>query len=305
MFQTAPKEPAHGETQSGALDETIQRAHTFHMESNEVSQEEAVRALRDHDLVLAKQGQSRVSREGVWITAWAAVITVTFVAVDLFLIAPGSPATVPSYPLLAPLLISSGLTNGALERFGVRVKPASPVAWLIIFAFACFVALTGLSVFQVEHPRILDLAAVLLLSGGFAWLTIRQLRRSTRDENSTWLTPRLSRATQITTCGVGVVLGALVATTPLDMVAATITAMIAMISLATMLLLWQSRYGLGNAGFEWRRIHWTAFGVSVTITFTATILVSFDKLSPPLAIAGGIATAAIMVGASFARIGVR
>lgn len=193
----------------------------------------------------------------------------------------------PTMLLVVPILMTSGLVQGARNKFGVRSTPTRSqwVAYGVLFAAYCVLGVLSLS--SVGYPSWLNVAVVVGLFLAFGARPLRRLLTSSGDVREGWESAHLSPQARTTTALIGVALAAQVSMS-IAPLAAAIAGIVVLLVLVAMLLAWRSRYGLTAVGSEWGLIQWSVFLFCVAIAFASSVLVATGNTSSPLMIAAGI-----------------
>lgn len=203
--------------------------------------------------------------------------------------------------VLPPMIVSTGLVNGAAERHGGRLR--SPRRqWL---AVGIFLALLGVilvwGVAGGGYPWWLALASavvtIVLFGARPAALLLRSSGTARRTEPADARAP-LSSGPRTVTVVMAVYFGAVCATLFVPTVVWAVTS-IGMIGVILALSAQTSEYGLMRTGWEWAAPQWIAFAVAVAVMFLlAALIIAANLVTPVIAIlAGCLVTVALAASA--------
>lgn len=208
-----------------------------------------------------------------------------------------------SYPatmlLLAPVLFVGGLSQGARERFGVRVRETlvEKVLWVVLMA--AFMVLWALTLFGPGYPTWLSVALPLGIFLLMGLRPIRDLTSGGTHNTESWTPSRLSRAARTTSVLVGVVLAAQLIASALPL-AAAMTGIIVMVAFVPMLFSWRTDFGLPNVGYEWGPTQWVCFVSATAVAFVSSLsVVNGASWGWPLASGAAAIVVLVMVIAAF------
>lgn len=247
--------------------------------------EDAASQLRQHDAVRARAERGGLSRGYAWLLVLGSLFVSIYVGVFLFAFygfdaSTGTGGYSYTNLLVLPVLFFSALVSGARERFSVRKKP--PFAqWIGLgVVFAAIMVLAGLSVASVTYPGWLNPLVAVALFAVSAAAPIRQLLSARGASTSEpWENKRLSVPVQWTTAAIGAVIGILAAASASTWFPIA-SAGLMLGSLIVALLGWRARWGLPRTGYEWGPLHWAAFGIAITLTFTLVALLADNSSIP-------------------------
>ena len=260
---------------------------------------EAEIQLRRHNDVSAMVDRRGPSRALASLEFWNALVMSVYFSLALFasngrffdIGGVGRDLTPAIVLLLFPMLIFSGLLNGAKERFSIRRKPSRSY-WIVYVVIAVVIAVLLTSAFV--YPWWLNLLAPAALFGTMAVGPSRILLSGAKTrENERWTNTPLTGSERWTMVLIGVVLGVLAATSTQSWLS-TFVMVIAGVCLLGFFV-WASLRVLPHPGYAWGPGHWTAFGVSMSVLFVmALLLVRTDWITPLLALIAGILVFSVM-----------
>ena len=203
--------------------------------------------------------------------------------------------------VLPPMIVSTGLVNGAAERHGGRLR-STRRHWL---AVGVFLALLGVilvwGIAGGGYPWWLALvsAAVTVVIFG-ARPAALLLRGSGTAQPTEPAGPRepLSRGPRIVTLLMGVYLGVVCATLFAPTVVWAVTS-IGMIGVIVALSAQTASWGLMRTGWEWAAPQWIAFAVVVAVMFLlAALIIAADLLTPVIAILAGCLVTVVLAASA-------
>lgn len=233
---------------------------------------------------------------------WSAVLISVYLAVYLFLFGGSTVGAAsaqpggytPTWVILTPVLMFSGLVRGARERFHIRTKP-SPLHWgLYALVLAGFVTLGALSMAGVGYPWWLNAILPLVLLASMAATPIRGLLTTTPESSPPWASVPLAAGVRIMTTLIGLANGVLLATFTHPLLAA-FSGLTVMVLLFVVLLGWRSAWGLPRVGYEWGPIHWGAFAICTATQFTCVVFAAVTTwFTTPNSIAAGVLVLVVM-----------
>ncbi len=233
-----------------------------------------------------------------------ATVMAAYVALFLFASAGFEPGVVNNtYPasmlLLVPVMCMAGLSNGARERFGVRVRESRTAVGLWGLFFAGFLTIGVLKAAGVGYPDWLNIVmpiCVFLLMG---LRSLRQLLFGGTRTNEDWQPARLGAPARVTTVLIGVVLAALLLSSSLEFAAAVI-GLIVFAAFVPMLIAWRTRFGLPAVGLEWGTGQWGCFIGAIAVAYCSSVaVVGGTSWGWPLAIAAAASVVLVMGIAAF------
>lgn len=263
------------------------------MESGSQAPREAEDLLAAHDLVAERARAQRLPREAAYFSLWLGILTTAYLTVFLITFDVADDFS-PTFLMLVPLLAASFLTNGALERFGIRLKTPTYVWAGFYVGMVCFLVLMALTLTNTPYPWWWRLVLIAVFLVTFGALSLHTFSRSVRDHHSTWTALPLSLPSRVSSWILAGVLGALIATSA-SLYATVASSFTAMIALFTVVATSRTRFGLPNVGFEWSRVHWIAFTFAVTLCFGTALLRAYASwFTLPAAILLGVIAASAM-----------
>lgn len=268
-----------------------------------LSASSAAEQLRIHEAVRDRSEGRGPSRGYPLLLLWSAVVLSVYVGAFLWASSSrsgtgglGTGAYVSVF--LLPTLIFSSLIGGARERFSVRAKPSTLQRVAYALVFSSFGVLLVLGIAAVSYPWWLNLAVAVAMFVVTAVGPLRQLRTAAGRDPERWMNHPLSRPAQWTTALIGVAAGLLAATSA-QRVLYSVVSVGTMVVLVVVLIAWRSRWGLPRTGYEWGPIHWSAFGVTMTLLFgLGVVLYRTNWITAPLGIAVGAVIFATMFASS-------
>ncbi|PQZ93537.1 hypothetical protein CQ018_07620 [Arthrobacter sp. MYb227] len=273
-------------------------------ESDQPAKRSAQRQLKTYEAVRSRVKTQGPSRAFALFTLWSAIVVAMYVGVFLFSFGNrtvSEAVDAGGYAwngiLVFPILVFSSLASGARERFGIRTKP--PLGhWIVIgLVIVGFVVLAWLSLSGVDYPWALNLLMMVTIFFTIASRSIRQLRDKRASNSDRWEAEPLNRSARCSTALIGLVMGLLVATSTQTWF--PLLSAVVMMLLAVMLMGWQTRWGFPSTGYEWAPIHWVAFGITISMLFLMTILLSRTAwITTPISLATGVFILLVMLSAS-------
>lgn len=243
------------------------------------------------------------SRALAQLQLWGAVVLGVYVGVFLFSF--GAPAVdqvasvgggyVYTSILLFPVLLFSGLSGGARERFGIRRKASRGTGIAYVLFLAAFMALLVLTIAGIPYPWFANLIVAALLFATLAAVPIRQLsKRVGVSLGERWVNEPLSIPVRWCTALIGAAAALVVGASTLQIF--PVISVVVMLSLVLALIGWRASWGLPRAGYEWGPIHWSAFGVTMTVLFVMVLLLTRTTwITTPVAVTAGVFVLAIML----------
>ena len=199
--------------------------------------------------------------------------------------------------LLVPVLVQSGLINGARERFGVRMRGGGALFVALGVIVVIFIVMVLAIFVGVTYPWWVSVVVGAVLLGLMGARPALVIMQNGAAQSAALPTAPLSRPVRWMTALIGVALGAMVALS----VSAMLFAIASIITLAALALLvaWHGAWGLPRAGFEWGRAQWVGFGVVVVAVWTTALLLArTEVVSWPISAGVGLAVAGVMIGVS-------
>ena len=197
--------------------------------------------------------------------------------------------------LLFPVLLFSGLSSGARERFSIRRKASRGFRVAYILLVAAFMTLLILTIAGIQYPWIANLlvAAALFITMGA--MPIRQLARGLKQPSGErWINEPLTGPVRWSTALIGAASGLVAGTSTLWLY--PVISVVVMLALIIVLIGWRASWGLPRAGYEWGPLHWTVFGVTISVLFLMALLLTRTTwITTPLAITAGVAAFVVML----------
>jgi len=201
--------------------------------------------------------------------------------------------------IFPPLLVSSGLFNGANERFRTRLRDPSrrPLSLGFFFVVLAALLIWGLAGGRYPWWVALITAGLTFVSFGIRPLRVVLRARASTDET---LTPQpLPVPARVTTILIGVYLAAVCATA-LSLTVASLVMVLGMVAVIVAVSAQAAPWGLLRTGYEWRVPQWTAFGIAALVMFLlAVLIIATDIVTPVVAVGAGALVAVCLSGAAF------
>ncbi|KAM9865204.1 hypothetical protein ACIFOC_01734 [Leucobacter aridicollis] len=228
-----------------------------------------------------------------------AYVTLFLFAYDGFGPGEGNHTYPASMLLLAPVICLAGLSNGARERFGVRVREARTTIGLWVVFLAGFLALGVLKYVGSGYPDWFNIVVpicVFLLMGA---RPLRQLLSGGTRANEEWQPAQLAAPARVTTVVIGVVLAALLIASSLKF-AAAIIGLIVFLAFLAMMIAWRTRFGLPAVGLDWGSRQWGCFIGATAVAFVSSLsVVNGASWGWPVACGAAAIVVLVMVIAAF------
>ncbi len=281
--------------------------YTFQMESgNRDVLGDAAAQLRSHDDVRAMVERRGPSRAYATLQLWGALVLGVYGAVFLIAfggrtvdeIAAGESVGASTMLLLFPVIVFSGLLDSAKQRFSIRRKPSLGFWIAYGLIFGGFGALVVMITVSVTYPWWLNVLVPVALFVTMATAPIRVLLSATTTPVAErWGNEPLSRPTRWATVLIGAMAGVVVATSTQQWF--SIVAIVIMLGLVVVMIAWASFAVLPRPGYEWGPIHWSAFGVTMSVLFlVALLLVRTTWITPVVTVIAGVFVFVVMLTAS-------
>ncbi|MEZ3162055.1 hypothetical protein AB1K54_16180 [Microbacterium sp. BWT-B31] len=225
-------------------------------------------------------------RPFAWLLLWGAVLISAYLGVWLFISAVGPSSTWVTISLLLPtVLLYSLLVQGARERFGSRLRfRRTTVAVAVAAIVLVFFGLGGISLFGGGYPwwiaPLFTGIALVILGAKPALLLLRH--RTCEGSGDPWRSSPLGLPAKVLTSAFGCFFGLSVGLggAPIAQWALTMAGLLLFVVAASAP---RARWGIARAGYEWGRLHWIAFGVTVAAVYAVAIVGSVAP-SPPVAV---------------------
>ncbi|KAM9862477.1 hypothetical protein ACI1US_01650 [Leucobacter sp. BZR 635] len=256
---------------------------------------------------IQRDAQGRSPARGYWLLQlWSAVIVAGYLGAYL-LMHGGFTATEVSnrdggyatpWTFVVLVLTFSSLASGVRERFSVQSRQPLLQRLVNVVGILGFAALLALSFADISYPNWLNAALPLAMLVGLGARPLRKLITVPRDPAEVWGNAPLPAPVRITTAGIGLAIGALLATAS-SMLASAVSGFVVMLCLGMLLLAQNSRFGLPRAGFEWGSLHWSVFGVCAAIAAASVTLGSLTAwFSQPYTVISGVVVFLLMSAAA-------
>lgn len=203
--------------------------------------------------------------------------------------------------VLPVIIVSSGLVNGANERFTRRLRNTAR-HWISLgFFFAILAVLLVWGTVGGGYPWWISLVSVALTLVIFGVRPLGVVLRApaVSAHDAPQRPQHLPAPVRVTTIllGVYLALACAVVLVPVGSWLVTVVGMIAVIVAASAQ---RASWGLLGTGYEWRLPQWTAFGVSALVMFLLPVLIiATDFVTPIVTVGAGVLVAASLIGSAF------
>lgn len=203
--------------------------------------------------------------------------------------------------VLPPIIISSGLVNGANERFRRRLRNTAR-QWIALgFFFAVLAVLLIWGIAGGGYPwwiSLLAVAVTLLIFGARPLgIVLRTPAASVHDPQQH--SRPLSVPARVTTILLGIYLASACALV-LVPIATWFVTVFGLLAIIIALSAQTTSWGLLNTGYEWRLPQWAAFGVAALVMFLlAVLIIATDIVTPVVAVGAGVLVAASLIVSAF------
>ncbi len=201
--------------------------------------------------------------------------------------------------VLPPMIVSTGLVNGAAERHGGRLRTTRR-HWAAIGVFLALLAVILVwGIAGGGYPWWLALvsAAVTVVLFGVRPLVVL-LRRPGTETDARDARQPLSRGPRIITLLMGLYFGTVSATLFMPTVVWVVTS-IGMIGVIIVISAQTSEWGLMRSGWEWAVPQWIAFAVAATVMFLlAALIIGTDLITPVVAVVAGCLVAVVLAASA-------
>ena len=296
------------------------RAHTFHMASEWMGEpiaqvegpDDAARQLAERDRLHGHSDSLEPPRAYAVLKMWtelAAVIQLGAIALVFSAASTnGSEVLQPSiFALIILTVTGNPVLEGAKERFRVRSRKTSAMAWLAIGIGACTVAASMVaSLADLVMPWWIAVVATSAMVALTLPVSLLQVMRASPAPATARRELRLDRPVRITTIGLAAVLGLMTACigigidsvvgASLSLLGSASVVVAAIASLAAR----GSGFGPHRMGYLWGTPQWTAFGICTTLVVTTVILRAFTTVvGPTSGIAAGVIVTSLLLVAAF------
>lgn len=202
--------------------------------------------------------------------------------------------------VVPPIIVSSGLVNGANERFRTRLRNTTR-QWISLgFFFAVLVVLLIWGIAGGGYPWWISLIAVVVTLAIFGIRPLGiVLRAPAASDDVPQPTPSLPAPVRITTILLGIYLGAVCAVVFVPTAVWFLTTF-GMLAVIIALTAHTTSWGLLRTGYDWRLPQWTAFGTAALVMLILPVLIiATDIVTPAVAVSAGVLIAVCLIGSAF------
>ncbi|WP_162893281.1 hypothetical protein [Microbacterium halotolerans] len=277
--------------------------------------DDAAHQLAERDRLREQTEPLNPPREFAVLRMWTELAHVTYIGTVLLLLASygvtSDETTHMVHPhifaLLAPLIASSNLLDGARERFRVRTRKILATTWVALIIGASVFVVATIGIFtDVTVPWWIAVATTIAMVALILPMSLRQVARSVPVEAKEQPAAPLDSASRVTMLCIAASIGLMLTPIgfPTDSRASAVLYAFAVAcflaaSIAT-LVNSRTRFSPSRLGYAWGRWQWTALGVCGAVCVTVVLFDAYTSLVDPLlGISAGALTTALLGVAAF------